>query len=133
MWGSQRLAWPAADAFYWISSAALTGTAMVALFPGFAPASKAQREAIWLAFCAFIGSVGYLALLSIAFDCGKCAYPSRANPYFVSGRLLAGALIPFFMAYLYGLEWQQNVSRVKGCCGGYLRVWLQSWLAPRSP
>ncbi|MGA2965767.1 MAG: DUF2142 domain-containing protein [Terriglobales bacterium] len=105
VWGMQRLAWPAVDAFYWISSAVLAGIAMVGLFPRFAPASKPQREALWLALSAFIAAVGYLALLSIVFDYGKCFYPSRANPYFVSGRLLAGALIPFFLIYLYGLEW----------------------------
>jgi hypothetical protein len=113
VWRAQRLALPAADAFYSISSAILVGTALIALLPRFARASK-QREALWLAFCAFIASVGYLALLSIAFDYGKCLYPSRANPYFTSGRLLAGALIPFFLVYLYGLEWAARRLKVEG-------------------
>ena len=105
VWGMQGLRLPASDAFYQISSALLVGAAMVGLLPRFAPASKPQRDALWLALCAFISSVGYLALLSIAFDYGGAFYPSRANPYFRSGRLMAGALIPFFLVYLYGLEW----------------------------
>jgi len=105
VWGLQKLALPAADAFYWISSTVLVAAALVGLLPRFASASKPQREALWLGLCAFIASVGYLALLSVAFDYGECFYPSRASPYFTSGRLLAGTLIPFLLVYLYGLEW----------------------------
>ena len=105
VWGMQGLRLPAADAFYQISSALLVGAALVGLVPRFSLASKPQREGLWLAFCAFVFSAGYLALLSIAFDYGGSFYPSRANPYFLSGRLLAGALIPFLLLYLYGVEW----------------------------
>jgi hypothetical protein len=105
MWGLRTLGLPAADAFYLISSTLLAAAAAVGMFPRFAYASKPQREALWLGLCAFIASVGYLALLSIAFDYGECFYPSRARPYLTSGRLLAGTLIPFFLVYLYGLEW----------------------------
>ncbi len=104
VWGMQRLALPAADAFYWISSIILVGAATIGLLPRFAPTSKPQRDALWLALIAFAASVGYVALLSIAFDYGACQYPSRAHPYFTSGRLLAGTLIPFFLVYLYGLK-----------------------------
>jgi hypothetical protein len=105
VWGMQRLSLPAADAFYWISSALLVSVAAIGLFPRFGPASKAEREALWLGFCAFTSSVAYLALLSIVFDYGDCFYPSRVHPYFTSGRLIAGSLIPFLLVYLYGLEW----------------------------
>jgi hypothetical protein len=44
-----------------------------------------------------------LALLSIQFDFGDSTGPSRAHPYFTAGRLLAGALIPFAVCYVYGL------------------------------
>ena len=114
VWEMETLALPAVDAFYWISSAVLVGVAMIGLFPRFAPASKPLREALWLSFCAFIASVGYLALLSIVFDYGKCVYPSRAYPYFTSGRLLDGALIPFLLVYLYGLEWAAKRLKSEG-------------------
>jgi len=114
VWGLRKLALPAADAFYWISSTELIVAALVGLLPRFAPVSKAQREALWLGLGAFIASVGYLALLSIAFDYGEWSYPSRASPYFTSGRLLAGTLIPFLLVYLYGLEWVAKRLDVKG-------------------
>jgi hypothetical protein len=45
-----------------------------------------------------------MGLLSIQFDFGDCINPSRAHPYFTSGRLLSGALIPFALAYVYGMS-----------------------------
>jgi hypothetical protein len=114
VWGMKRLALPAANAFYWISSIVLVGGAMIELLPRFAPASKPQRDALWLALSTFAASVGYLALLSIAFDYGGCMYPSRAYPYFTSGRLLAGALIPFLLVYLYGLQWIAKCLKGEG-------------------
>jgi hypothetical protein len=50
-------------------------------------------------------SVGFLALLSIQFDFGTCINPSQARPYFTSGRLLSGALIPFAVVYVYGIAY----------------------------
>jgi Predicted membrane protein (DUF2142) len=105
VWGMKRLALPAADVFYWSSSIILLGAAMMVLFPRFALASKPQRDALWVALSTFAASVAYLVLLSVAFDYGGCMYPSRTHPYFTSGRLLAGTLIPFFLLYLYGLKW----------------------------
>ena len=43
-------------------------------------------------------------MLSIIFDFGRCLYPSRSYPYFASGRLLGGAVIPFMLLYVYGLD-----------------------------
>jgi len=48
--------------------------------------------------------VAVLIFASIAFDFGDCFYPSRARPYVTSGRLILGALIPFWIMYLRGLE-----------------------------
>jgi len=45
----------------------------------------------------------FLALLSIQFDFGDSTGPSRGYPYFTAGRLLSGALIPFALAYVYGI------------------------------
>jgi hypothetical protein len=38
------------------------------------------------------------------YDFGNCFYPSRELPFFVSGRLISGALLPFLLLYLDGLE-----------------------------
>jgi hypothetical protein len=53
----------------------------------------------------FLAGVAFLALLSIQFDFGNCINPSREHPYFTSGRLLSGALIPFAVVYVYGVSW----------------------------
>jgi hypothetical protein len=67
--------------------------------------SMFQQQAIGIAAVGFIASVGFLALLSIQFDFGNCINPSRAHPYFASGRLLSGSLIPFALFYVYGIGW----------------------------
>jgi hypothetical protein len=67
--------------------------------------SAFQRQAIGSAILIFLAAVAFLALLSIQFDFGNCINPSREHPYFTSGRLLSGALIPFAVVYVYGVSW----------------------------
>jgi hypothetical protein len=52
----------------------------------------------------FVAPVAFLAFISIRFDFGDSFYPSRAEPYLWSGRYISGALIPFVILYVYGLE-----------------------------
>jgi Predicted membrane protein (DUF2142). len=103
-WHGQPLSCPVADGFYVISSLALLGAALVGLRKK-AGLSVLQQRAIGIAAVGFIASVGFLALLSIQFDFGNCINPSRAHPYFASGRLLSGSLIPFALFYVYGIGW----------------------------
>ena len=103
-WHSQPLSCPIGDGFYAISSLALLGAALVGLRKK-AGLSTFQRQAIATAIVGFIASVAFLALLSIQFDFGNCINPSRTHPYFTSGRLLTGALIPFALFYVYGIAW----------------------------
>jgi hypothetical protein len=103
-WHSQPLRCPVADGFYAVSSLALLGAALVGLRKKDG-LSILQRQAISMAALGFIASVAFLALLSIQFDFGNCINPSRAHPYFTSGRLLSGALIPFALFYVYGIAW----------------------------
>jgi hypothetical protein len=49
-------------------------------------------------------SVLFLATISLAFDYHEHGYPSRLYPYFVSGRIISGALLPFVLIYASGLE-----------------------------
>src|SRR5207247_4954274 len=62
-------------------------------------------QSIAISALSFISAFVFLALLSIQFDFGNCINPSRAHPYFTSGRLLSGALIPFALFYVYGISW----------------------------
>jgi len=103
-WHGQILRCEFADGFYAISSVALLVAALIGLRRG-TGLSTFQRQAISIAALSFIISVGFLALLSIQFDFGNCVNPSNAHPYFTSGRLLSGALIPFAVAYVYGIAY----------------------------
>jgi hypothetical protein len=104
IWGGRRLAMPFADIFYWASSLILPGVAMASLFWSRSAVTSIQRQAFWLSFWAFAAGVAFLVMTSIAFDFGACFYPSRDYPYFTSGRLLCGALIPFLLLYVQGLD-----------------------------
>jgi hypothetical protein len=102
-WRGRPLSWQVADGFYAISSLILLGAAIVGLRKR-AGLSAFQRQAIGIVILSFVTSVGFLALLSIRFDFGNCVNPSRGDPYFTSGRLLSGALIPFALLYVYGIS-----------------------------
>ena len=103
-WHGRPLRWRAADGFYAVSSLLLVAATIAGLrkktaLPAF------QRQAIGSAILILLAGVGFLALLSVQFDFGNCINPSREHPYFTSGRLLSGALIPFAVVYVYGVSW----------------------------
>jgi hypothetical protein len=102
LWHRQPLASPVVDTIYAISSVGFVGVAVVALFSRSATAS--QRQALWFGFGSVVAAVAFLGFLSISYDFHDCFYPSSAHPYFTSGRLMLGALIPFLLLYLYGLD-----------------------------
>jgi hypothetical protein len=102
-WHGRPLSWQVADGFYAISSLVLLVAAIMGLRKR-EGLSAFQRQAIGIATLSFVTSVGFLALLSIQFDFGSCINPSRTHPYFTSGRLLSGALIPFALLYVYGIS-----------------------------
>jgi len=104
VWHRRRLAWPAADAFYWASSALLLALAAAGWFRKRPASDRTSLPALALAFASFVVLVAFLVFLSVAFDFGSCFYPSRARPFFTSGRLLDGALIPFLLLYVRGLD-----------------------------
>jgi Predicted membrane protein (DUF2142) len=103
-WHGQPLRWRGADGFYAVSSLLFLGAAILGLQKQ-AGLTAFQREAIGSAILIFLAGVAFLALLSIQFDFGNCINPSREHPYFTSGRLLTGALIPFAIVYVYGVSW----------------------------
>jgi len=103
-WHGQILHWRIADGFYAISSLVMLLAAVVGLRKN-SGLSAFQRQAIGIAALSFIVSVGFMGLLSIQFDFGDCINPSQAHPYFTSGRLLSGTLIPFALAFVYGMSY----------------------------
>ena len=103
-WHGLALRWRVADGFYAISTLVFVAAAIVGLRKRVG-LTAFQRQAIGSAILIFVASIAFLGLLSIQFDFGNCINPSRAHPYFTSGRLLTGALIPFAIVYVYGVAW----------------------------
>jgi hypothetical protein len=77
---------------------------VVGLIWWFAKLTTFQRQSLWLALSSFIVLLLLLMVLSIAFDFGRCVYPSREHPYFTSGRLLSAAVVPFVLLCSYALN-----------------------------
>lgn len=109
IWHGEGLAQRAAacDLFYPVSSAVFLAASAAGLRRGRDP----RRTANALSFLALGLSALFLAAVSLAYDFGDCPYPSRADPFFMSGRLIGGTLVPFLVLYLDGLE--RLLSRVK--------------------
>jgi hypothetical protein len=113
VWHRETLASPIVDVVYQIASALAFGLAVFALIPRFSDQEKWQRHALWLALGCFMSLVGFLALLSISFDFGSCVYPSREFPYFTSGRLLDAAVVPFFLVFVYAIDWITSRTKIR--------------------
>jgi hypothetical protein len=103
-WHAQPLDLPVVDAFYVVPTLCFVALAVVSLFPKFSVATQLQRQALWLSFWCFIAAIVFLAFLSVIYDFGICINPSRGHPYLTAGRLMLGALIPFLLLLLYGIE-----------------------------
>jgi len=104
LWHRQPLAMPAANVIYAAASAGFVIVAVVSLLRHSPATTPARRQALWIAFGSFLAAVLFLGFLSIVYDFHDCFYPSREHPYFTSGRLMLGALIPFLLLFLYGLD-----------------------------
>jgi hypothetical protein len=111
IWHGRRLAGSLSDAFYWISSALMLVAAVGELIRHRSTGELPGQFSLWAAIFSFLSLVAFLALLSIAFDFGECVYPSRAHPYFTSGRLISAAAIPFFLLYAYAIECLGNWTK----------------------
>jgi hypothetical protein len=103
IWHGKRLASPLLDAFYSFSSFLILTAVAASLF--WRSRTRLQTEALWLAILSFAALVAFLALLSVGFDFGDCPYPSREHPFFISGRLISAAVIPFYLLYVYAFDW----------------------------
>lgn len=104
LWHRQPLASPVVDAIYTILSVGVIALAFARLRPSCAAASEAQHRALWFGGGCFAASVAFLGFLSTIYDFHGCFYPSREHPYFTSGRLLLGGLIPFALLFVFGLD-----------------------------
>jgi hypothetical protein len=103
-WHLRPLSLPWADLIYAISSLGLVALALVNFHFTERNHQSISRQALWLAFWSFSVTVAFFGFSSIIYDFGNCPNPSREYPYFVSGRLMLGTLIPFVLLFLYGFD-----------------------------
>jgi hypothetical protein len=102
-WHHQPMALPWTDVIYAILSLALIGAAVPALARRYS-SDPSQRYVLRISLACFLAMLGFFAALSVIYDFHHCPYPSREYPYFTSGRLLLGALVPFLLLVVYGLD-----------------------------
>ena len=104
LWQRKPLAFSSVDSIYVGLTLALLlfGLALLLKRPGLF--SSAQRAALWFGFTCLAAVFAFFALLSVKFDFQDCFYPSRAHPFFTSGRLMLGMLIPFLLLFACGLD-----------------------------
>lgn len=104
LWHYRPLVFPGTNAIYTILSLGLFVLALPALLPKVSNGRPLQPRALQLSMLCLLAALGFFALMSIIYDFHDCPYPSRHYPYFTSGRLLLGALIPFLLLFAYGLD-----------------------------
>jgi hypothetical protein len=126
-WFQRRLTTPELDGFCVVTSVGLCAVALVSLLRGGERVGASLRRACWLGLTGLGAGVVFLAVLSVSFDFHECFYPSQAYPYLNSGRLLTGALIPFVVVYVQGLDWvlrRWEGERVRWVVLGVIGVFL---------
>jgi len=108
LWHGQPLASPAVNLIYTMLSFGFVAVALALLVARHTGVTGAQRQTLWLALMVFIAAVAFLAFLSVIYDFHDCANPSREHPYFTSGRLMLGALIPFLLLFVFAMDHALN-------------------------
>jgi hypothetical protein len=115
VWRFKRIASPFMDWFYVISSAVFLTVSVVGLVLDKTKTDKPNRLALTACLFVLALSVAFLAIMSMRYDFGKCFYPSRKNPFFTSGRLIAGVILPFLALYIDGLWRILSKFRLASC------------------
>jgi len=126
VWKLQRLAWQSMDLFYVFSSLLFLSVTIGSRFLKKISAFSSQKLFYHMNLCIVLLFILFLGSVSTLYDFGNCWYPSRAHPYFTSGRLILGAMIPFLVLYVEGLSC--IAKTIKGCISPIIPVFLISAL-----
>ena len=102
MWHNREPHFALVDNFYAISSLFFLGIGLLSICRAELRSGFQSKVLLFAGVC-FIAAISFFFLLSIQFDFGRCVFPSRDHPYFTSGRLMSGALVPFALLYSYGV------------------------------
>jgi hypothetical protein len=104
LWQRKPLSIPGVDRFYVLLTLGLFFIALIALLNRRSALSHQQRVAMVFGFACLLAMFAFFALLSVKYDFQDCFYPSREHPFFTSGRLMLGMLIPFLLLFTLGLD-----------------------------
>jgi hypothetical protein len=104
IWRKKIIASSSMDLFYTVSSAVFLAGSIAGFVWGKAGENKSRRFAVVASLFVLVVSVLFLAFMSMRYDFGTCVYPSVDKPYFTSGRLIAGTILPFLFLYVCGLH-----------------------------
>jgi hypothetical protein len=104
VWHQASMRWPFAVRFYLVSSVVLTAVVAVQSVRQWKKNNDTQRFTLIQSFLLLLGSILFMAGISLLFDFHECFYPSREHPFFLSGRIISGALVPFVFIYVMGIE-----------------------------
>jgi hypothetical protein len=102
-WHGLAMSWPPMDWLYLVSTLVMIAAfAVHVLRRKNSPSgqSLAEFQSLLLIF----GSVFFMAAISLPYDFQRCPNPSREHPFFISGRIISGALLPFALVYTAGIE-----------------------------
>ena len=136
LWHREPLAWPGVDLIYVALSLGLLGLTLAAWWTRPAWFAASQRAALGLALLCVLASFAFFACLSVRYDFHDCFYPSREHPFFVSGRLMLGMLVPCLLCFAWGLDrllYRLQNSTKFAVLLGWLAFMLGSELAIDAP
>ncbi|MGH8023322.1 MAG: DUF2142 domain-containing protein, partial [Limisphaerales bacterium] len=108
VWHAQPMALPLSKSIYCVLSLILPAAILPTLKRRFAGGGALQRFGLWFSLACCAALLAFFGFASVVYDFHNCTYPSRKHPYFVSGRLLLGVLIPFMLCFAYGLNQALN-------------------------
>ena len=103
-WHGIAMAWPTADWLYLLSTVVIGTAFAVRVLRTFKKPPVQQRLLEWQTLVLVLGSVLFMAAISLPYDFHRCPNPSREHPFFISGRIISGALLPFAIVYVAGIE-----------------------------
>jgi hypothetical protein len=102
-WRGDKMRWSVADGLYRISSILFLVIFAVKLFKK-GRSERLQRINGYLSLYLILAAYLFMGAISLPYDFHDCVNPSRAHPFFVSGRIIIGVLLPFAIMYLSGFE-----------------------------
>ena len=129
LWQHQPLALPGTELIYSMLSLGLLAMACPILLPQRSNEPNLVRWALGLGLVCFTAELAFYALLSVVYDFHNCPNPTREHPYFQAGRMMLGALIPFLLLFVYGMdrllnhfEARTKLSVLLACLGVMLAI-----------